>query len=152
MNATLLTVVAAVLLSSGGDAAPPPPNDLANLQGEWVTVSIVDDGKAVFDEHNPPTTGPIAKVEYEGTKWMVKVADKTVAGGTFKLDASKSPKELDVMDESGVRNDKTKLAIYELDGDTYRYCIARAGQPRPTEFKSVGGSGHSLIVSRREKR
>ena len=149
MNATLLTIVAAALLSAGADA---PPDDMTKLQGAWVTVSIVDEGKAVFDQHNPPTTGPIAKVEYEGTKWMVKVGDKTVAIGTFKLDTSKSPKELDVMDESGERNEKTKLAIYELDGDTYRYCIARAGQPRPTEFKSVAGSGHSLIVSRREKR
>jgi uncharacterized protein (TIGR03067 family) len=151
MNTTLLTIVATALLSARGDAPPAAPNDLANLQGAWVTVSIVDEGKAVFDEHDPPTSQPIARVEYEGTKWMVKVADKTVAGGTFKLDASKSPKELDVMDESGVRNDMTKLAIYELDGDTYRYCIARAGEPRPTEFKSIAGSGHSLIVSRREK-
>ena len=82
---------------------------------------------------------------------MIKVGDKTVASGTFKIDPTKTPKEIDVMDESGVKNDKTKLGIYALDGDTYKYCLAPAGKPRPTEFTSKAGSGHSLGVSKREK-
>ena len=48
-------------------------------------------------------------------------------------------------------DDKTKLGIYELDGDTYRYCLAPAGKPRPTEFASKEGSGHSLGASQRQK-
>ena len=55
------------------------------------------------------------------------------------------------MDESSVKNDKTKLGIYELDGDTYKYCLAPAGKPQPTEFSSKAGTGHSLGVSKREK-
>ena len=50
-----------------------------------------------------------------------------------------------------IENDKTKLGIYELDGDTYKFCLAPAGKPRPTEFTSKEGSGHSLGVSKREK-
>jgi uncharacterized protein (TIGR03067 family) len=56
------------------------------------------------------------------------------------------------MDESGVKNARTKLGIYELDGDTYKYCLAPAGKPRPKDFTSRAGSGHSLGVSKREKR
>ena len=55
------------------------------------------------------------------------------------------------MDESGLKNDKTKLGIYELDGDIYKYCLAPAGKARPTAFNSEPGSGHSLGVSKREK-
>ena len=42
-------------------------------------------------------------------------------------------------------------AAYELDGDTYRYCLAPPGKPRPTAFASPPGSGLSLGVSRRQK-
>jgi uncharacterized protein (TIGR03067 family) len=37
------------------------------------------------------------------------------------LDGTKMPKEIDIMDQSGVKNDKTKLGIYELDGETCQY-------------------------------
>jgi uncharacterized protein (TIGR03067 family) len=81
---------------------------------------------------------------------MVKVGDKTVATGKFRIDAARSPKEIDILDDSGVKNEKTKLGIYEVDGDIYKYCIAPAGKPRPTEFSSRPGSRHSLGVSKRE--
>jgi uncharacterized protein (TIGR03067 family) len=81
----------------------------------------------------------------------LKVGDKTVARGVFKIDATKMPKEIDIMDESGVKNDQTKLGIYELEVDTYKYCLAPAGKPRPTELKSIAGRGHILGVSNRAK-
>ena len=116
------------------------------------SVSLVNDGKTLVDEKAPPKEGPITKLAYDGHKWMVKVGDKTVASGITKLDSTKTPKEIDILDESGVRNEKAKLGIYEIDGDTYRFCLAPAGKPRPTEFASKEGSGHSLGVSKREKR
>jgi uncharacterized protein (TIGR03067 family) len=78
------------------------------------------------------------------------VGGKTVAKGTFKIDATKSPKEIDVLDESGAKNERTKLGIYQIDGDTYKFCLARAGKPRPAQFTSVVDSGHALGVSKRE--
>ena len=131
-------------------ATDPGKSDLENFQGTWLTVSLVSNGKTVVDENLPPKPGPTTKLVYEGTLWLVKVGDKTVATGTWKIDSTKMPKEMDIMDESGMKNDKTKLSIYELEGDTYRYCIAPAGKPRPTEFSAKEGSGNALIVSRRE--
>jgi uncharacterized protein (TIGR03067 family) len=128
----------------------PPKDDLAKLNGTWLTVSLVNDGKTLVDEKTPPKQEPTTKLVYDGNTWMVKVGNKTVAKGTFKIDAAKSPKEIDIFDESGVKNEKTKLAIYEIDGDTYKYCLAPAGKPRPTEFASKEGNGHSLGVSKRE--
>jgi len=113
-------------------------------------VSLVSNGKTVMDENLPPKPGPVTKVVYEGTQWKVLVGEKTVATGTWKIDSTKVPKEIDIMDESGMINDQTKLAIYELEGDTFKYCIGLAGKPRPAEFSAREGSDHALIVSRRE--
>jgi uncharacterized protein (TIGR03067 family) len=125
--------------------------DLDKLRGTWLTVSLINDGKTLQDEKTPAKEGPTTKLVYEGDKWMIKVGDKTVAKGMLKIDPSKKPKEIDLLDESGMKNEKTKLGIYEIDGDTYKFCLAAAGKPRPTEFTSKEGSGHSLGVMKREK-
>jgi uncharacterized protein (TIGR03067 family) len=137
--------------NGSSDKDDPTKGDLDKLAGTWLTVSLVNNGKTLVDEKNPPKEGPATKLAYDGNKWMIKVGDKTVASGIFKIDATKTPKEIDIFDESGVKNDKTKLGIYELDGDTYKFCLVPAGKPRPTEFTSKEGSGHSLGVSKREK-
>ena len=36
--------------------------------------------------------------------------------------------------------------IFKLAGDELRYCIAAPGQPRPTGFAAVKGSGHTLVT------
>jgi uncharacterized protein (TIGR03067 family) len=125
--------------------------DLDKLRGTWLTVSLINDGKTLQDEKTPAKEGPTTKLAYEGDKWMIKVGDKTVAKGVFKIETSKKPKEIDLLDESGMKNEKTKLGIYEIDGDTYKFCLALAGKPRPTEFTSKEGTRHTLGVMKREK-
>jgi len=65
-----------------------------------------------------------------------------VASGVFKIDSTKKPKEIDIMDESGVKNDKTKLGIYELNGETYKYCLAPAGKPQGNRI--LNGCGEDV--------
>jgi uncharacterized protein (TIGR03067 family) len=151
MKALWLPILATGALIAGNSPAreDASKNDLEKLRGTWLTVSLVNDGKAIVDEKTPPKDA--TKLVYEGNKWMIKVGEKTVASGQFKIDASKQPKEIDIMDESGTRNDKTKLGIYQFDGDSLKFCLAAAGKPRPTEFTSKEGSGHSLGVMKREK-
>jgi uncharacterized protein (TIGR03067 family) len=137
-------------MAAGGptkDASP--KGDLEKLQGTWLTVSLVNDGKTLMDDKSPPKEGPVTKLVYDGDRWIIKVGDKVVASGVFKIDSTRKPKEIDILDESGIRNEKAKLGIYELDGDTYKYCLAPAGKPRPTGFTSKEGTGHSLGVMRR---
>jgi len=141
---------ALVLLAAPLRAEDKPKNDRDNLQGTWLAVSLVNDGKTLLDEKSPKE-GPVTKLVYDDDKWLIKVGDKTVASGKFTIDASKKPKEIDILDETGTKNEKTKLGIYELDGDTYKFCLGKAGKPRPKEFTSKEGSGHSLGVSKREK-
>jgi uncharacterized protein (TIGR03067 family) len=125
--------------------------DLNKLKGTWLTVYLANNGKTLVDEKTPPKKGPASKLVYDGDTWMIRVGDKTVASGKFRIDATKAPKEIDIMDESGTKNDKTKLGIYQIEGDTYKFCLAPAKKPRPTTFTSTEGSGHSLGVSKREK-
>src|SRR5436309_3412855 len=35
------------------------------------------------------------------------------------------------MDETGLKNDKTKLGAYEIKGDLYKFCLAHAGKGMP---------------------
>ena len=148
----LLILTTGLLAAAGGPGQESRPlSDLDKLRGTWLTVSLVNDGKTLVDEKTPPKSGPATKLIYDGNKWMIRVGDKTVAGGVFTIDPTKTPKQIDILDETGTKNDKTKLGIYELDGDTYKFCLAPAGKPRPTEFTSQAGSGYSLGVSRREK-
>jgi uncharacterized protein (TIGR03067 family) len=125
--------------------------DLDRLHGTWSTVSLVNDGKTLVGEKYPPSGGPTTTLSYDGNKWAVIVGDRTVANGIIALDPSKNPQEIDIMDESGTRNERTKLGIYEITGDTYRYCLAPAGKPRPKEFVSKAGTGDSLGVMKRDK-
>ena len=148
----LILAAGALIAANGPSKDDPSKGDLDKLRGTWLTVSLMNNGKTLVDEKTQPKEGPATKVAYDDNKWMIKVGDKTVAGGLFKIDATKTPKEIDFMDESGVKNDKTKLGIYAINGDTYKYCLAPAGKPRPTEFASKAGSGHSLGASKREKR
>jgi uncharacterized protein (TIGR03067 family) len=139
-------IVATTFIIAADDAS----KDHEKLQGTWITYSLVNDGKILVDPATPKK-GPATMLVYDGNNWIIKVGAKTVANGIFKIDTTKTPKEIDILDESGMRNEKTKLGIYEIDGDTYKYCLAPAGKPRPTEFASKDGSGHSLGTSRREK-
>jgi uncharacterized protein (TIGR03067 family) len=147
----LILTTAAILVADGPGKGDVSQTDLDRLRGTWLTVSLVNDGKTLVDEKAPPKQGPATKLVYDGNTWLIKVGDKTFVSGQFKIDATKTPKEIDIMDESGVKNEKTKLGIYELDGATYKYCLAPAGKARPTAFISEPGSGHSSGVSKREK-
>src|SRR6476620_5241726 len=105
-------------------------SDQEKLRGTWLTVSLVTNGKTLVTDKTPPAAGPETKLVYDGDKWKIQVGDQVVASGKFKVDATKSPKAIDIFDETGVKNEKTKLGIYELNGDTYKYCLAPANKPR----------------------
>jgi len=43
------------------------------------------------------------------------------------------------------------LGIYELERDSYKFCFAPVGKPRPSEFTSKFGSGNILQIWERRK-
>jgi uncharacterized protein (TIGR03067 family) len=64
--------------------------------------------------------------------------------GTLELDASTSPRRIDMKFDAGPEMGNTNPGIYELDGDTWKICIATRGGVRPSSFASNPGSGFAL--------
>jgi uncharacterized protein (TIGR03067 family) len=122
-------------------------SELKKLQGTWNLVKEINDGKEMSAEEAKKTR---VIFDAEG-KWKVEFDGKIVAEGTLKLDPSKKPKTIAYTFTQGEEKGKTFLAIYELDGDSFKHCGVLQGA-RPTEFASQAGSGHILIMFQREKR
>jgi uncharacterized protein (TIGR03067 family) len=152
MKRLVLAVVA--LLATLGLTAAAVADDAADkkdkekLQGTWTAVSGEKGGK------EDPEAKEHALV-FEGDKFSVKKGDKVVVRGTFKINASKSPKTMDIEITEGpddVKN-KTAQAIYALDGDDLTWCVAEPGSgERPEKLATKEGVKHMLVKLKREKK
>jgi uncharacterized protein (TIGR03067 family) len=113
--------------------------ELAKLDGIWTVVTYERDGKKVEIDLGKVTIKD-GKYTWDSGMW-----------GTMALDSTKKPKHVDysILDSNGML--ETYQGIYEIDGDTFKDCIAPPGEARPTEFKTAEGSGHTLMILKREK-
>jgi uncharacterized protein (TIGR03067 family) len=122
--------------------------DLKAMVGKWKMETAKFDGKEVTN------TFKGLKFEIrEGGKYAVDFGDEKDEG-TFTVDPSKAPKEIDIKSTGGPNKGKTIKAIYKLDSDTLTVCYefdATAAQ-RPTEFESKDKTTHLLITYKREKK
>jgi uncharacterized protein (TIGR03067 family) len=142
---TRLLATAALALGLAASAAD-DKDELGKFTGTWKGVSVVTDG----------TEAP--KAEAEGHRLVVAGEKYTLTAGgqeiegTHKLDARKVPKQIEAVRTKGPHKGETMLGIYEMTDDTFKVCFAAPGKTeRPKEFKSAPGSGHRLLVFKREK-
>ena len=142
----MLTVAVLVLGLSAATADDKAEKDeLDKLNGTWKGVSVVEDGKEM-----PKAEAEAVRLTVTGEKYMLKLRDQDIEG-THKLDPTKKPKQIEAVRTKGPEKGQKMVGIYELDGDTFKVCFAAPGKDRPTEFKSAAGSGHRLLVLKREK-
>ena len=115
-------------------------SDLQQMQGKWVPVEIIANGK-------PLEADVIAaiKVSIQENSYKSERADGQDEG-TFKIDESAAPRTMDLSTGSG----NEVPAIYEISGDTFKACYAVGSASRPTEFKSAEDSNHILVVYKRK--
>jgi uncharacterized protein (TIGR03067 family) len=142
-----------VLLLLAGVAAAEGPKgdasamDLKAMQGDWAAVSLVRDGDALPDDDAQALFRTVKDDQYTVYRYR-----KALGKGTFKVDATKTPRTIDFMASEGPTAGKTLLGIYEWNGaDRYRVCYAPPGQERPADFTCKKGSSHTLTVWRREQ-
>ena len=152
MRFALVTLLCThVLTASGGTAARADDKanvekELKKFQGAWTFESSETGGKKLQADE---LKGLI--VTFEGNKHTVKKDDKVIQVGTQKLDASKSPKTIDVTLTEGPSKGAVILGIYEISGDTLKVCFDPEGKKRPTQLTSASGS-ETLVVHKRVKK
>ena len=130
-------------------AADPPEDarkEIEKFRGTWKWIFMESEGTKL-----PEETFKNSRLIMDGDKFIARDPKETLTG-TFTVSASRKPKTIDVTFNEGPEKGKVFKGIYELEGDTYKVCIALPGKERPTEFVSKPESGHVLEVLRREKR
>ncbi len=130
-----MLVVCGILLESAPATAADA--ELDKLQGKWTVESFEFNGMPVDQMLG-------AAREFAGDKYTLAPKSGESYSGTFKLDASQSPKQIDL-----VLPDRTLKGIYEIDGPTLKIAYALAGDARPTELASKPDSGVVLAVHKK---
>ena len=114
--------------------------DLRFLQGRWTQVAFEENGATdAPDAHGSPK----AVTTIAGQTFHVAVpGEKALIEGSFTIDGSASPKRIDWIDSIGDDAGKLIPAIYELEGDSFRFAAADADMTRPEDFS--GGQGITI--------
>jgi uncharacterized protein (TIGR03067 family) len=150
MRQLLACMVVGMLLGAGApkdDAKDDAKKDQEKLQGTWKAVTVEAGGKAQDD-------GAEHRLIFAGDQFSIKKGEEMMIKGKLKIDSSKKPKEIDMECIEAKRDNlkgKTLLGIYELDGDTLKWCWNRPGGERPKEFSSTATDVHLLVTLKREK-
>src|SRR5947208_7487550 len=121
MRSLIATVFAASLLaaavgcgkssSAGGGSAP-------GIDGTYVITSLEVAGEKMPETEFTTKSDEERTVTITGDKFTTDKGKKT---STIKVDASKSPAEIDVTEDRGGKSETT-YAIYKLDGDVLTIC------------------------------
>lgn len=138
-------VLAGVL---GLAASQPAPGDEAEdrkaLEGVWV---------GFVAEPRSERPGPIrfSEIRIGPEKITGKGQDgKDMGEGTYRLGHAGGLRTLDTVGTAGEPRGQSFLGIYEVKGDTLRWCSANPGKPRPTEFTTRVGTQWMMILTRKK--
>ena len=124
-------------------AGPPPKEihvqaEMQKLQGTWNVVALEVEAMKMGES------------SFQGSKIVVKGDTFTTVSmgadysGTIKVDATSSPKTLDLTFAEGPHQGNTAHGIYGLDDSRWIICLGFAGRDRPKEFVTTPGCGHAL--------
>jgi uncharacterized protein (TIGR03067 family) len=120
--------------------------DLDAMQGDWAGERLVRDGQTLEDDDAQALFRTV-----KGNAYTVQRFRKKAGAGTFTLDATKTPKQIDIVPD-GAAAGVVIRGIYTVEGDRLTMCYAAPKQERPKAFESKEGSAHTLMVWVREKK
>jgi len=146
-NVLLRPVIGFVIaIAFAGSQRTAAADDTKKLEGTWILVSGEIDGRAISGDDLKDH-----KLTVVGNTHTVKVGDKAFKG-THTLDATKTPKQMDVVDFEGPHKG-LDYGIYEFNGnDAFRVCFAPTDDKgRPTEFATKPGTGVYIHLWQRLK-
>jgi RNA polymerase sigma factor (sigma-70 family) len=114
------------------------------FQGTWVDVYAEKAGKEQeqVGDH---------QLKFDGETFSVADHGHVEEKGTFKLDPSKNPKEIDLRLRDRNDEEKTALGIYTWDGENLKLCLGEpGGGTRPKDFTTMPEARFLLIVKRQD--
>src|SRR5215831_11770869 len=114
------------------------PDDLDRLQGSWTITAMEVDGQEMTAEMLAETRVTIKSNRF------TSIGMGAAYEGILKLNVKTSPRQFDLKFDAGPEKGNTNLGIYELNGDTWRICLATRGRVRPPNFVSTPGSGFAV--------
>jgi uncharacterized protein (TIGR03067 family) len=135
-------VLAAGLLIGADDTK----KDIERLEGTWKFISVEANGMKL-----PQDQFKDSFLVIKGNDFTATMAGNT-SKGTYKIDASKKPKTLDIAFTEGAEKGTSMQGIYEIEGDVYKVCFNLSGKGRPKEFSSKPDNGNVLEILHREKK
>jgi uncharacterized protein (TIGR03067 family) len=150
MKTHWLTVLPLVLRLAADDPKGAKNKDLDSLQGAWAASSVEYGGEKADAE-----LVKNLKVVVEGDKMTIKGESAELekyGKATLKIDASTTPKIIDITITGGDEKGTTFEGIYEVNKDEWKLCVKLAGKERPAKLESAAGSQDVLVVFQREKK
>ena len=129
---------------AAADDDPKVKAELKKFQGTWVVTYAEKAGEEQeVGDH---------QLKFDGETFSHADLGKDVEDkGTFKLDPSKNPKEIDIrLRKTDDRDEKTVLGIYTWDGENLKLCLGEPGGGNaPKDFTTMP-EGRNLIVVKRK--
>ena len=126
-----LIAVVIVFFSLGRKARPDAPRsqgavakpDTEAMQGTWNATKVRHGGQEMIPEEN-------VQMVFAGDRVTSHFPGMPALSGTFRLDPSKDPKEIDLIFPAGV----TWRGIYRMEGDQLQLCIDLQARERPVSL------------------
>ena len=144
---TMLMALAVGLLAGADGAEDAVKKEKQRLEGEWSMVSGEIDRQPLPAEY---VKG--ARRIARGGETTVLIGGRLFMKARYTVDPGKNPRTIDYVMTGGPTRGKTQLGIYELDGDTVKFCFASPGKERPQDFTTKEGSGRTLSVWKRARK
>ena len=121
-------------------------NDVDALQGGWSMVRLLVNGEEVPSDQ--AKTGELVVIDDEYRPMLGASAEAS----TIKINASKTPKEIDFTSTTGFQKGKTLKGIYKIEGNNLTICRAQSpDKSRPKEFSAPAESERLLVVWKRSE-
>lgn len=132
-----------VVLLLAADLKREADPDIQAMQGNWEMTSWQINGAELIRKKGQKVKATIA-----GNRYVLdpRKGDRAL-DARFKIDASRSPKQIDFLDDQGKVEIK---GIYKIEGDVLTICWLDENN-RPTDFVTRDRPGYRLFVLKRVK-
>ena len=133
-----------LLFAAGDSRTIGSDKDVENLQGIWVAVSLEAEGRKAPQEI------------IRGFKIFIKAnriiftPDTDKRESSFKVDASKRPKEIVITPLDGPHKGHPQRGLYSFEKDRLKLCVNNEKEQPPAEFVTRPADGLRLIVLKRQ--